>query len=108
MVLLLSAEKDDALFWAAVWTDDNYYHEYVDSDVPDELLRANAILATVYLAGNLYANYEGLSSKTVTAGSVTVAKTYTYIQQRDIRLKRVRQLLDYVATRIDSANLTRV
>lgn len=72
--------KQEALGWARVYLDSNYSHTFDETDVPDEIKHASALLANEHLTTSLFSRQttsDPLEEIEVKAGSVSTRKRYS-------------------------------
>lgn len=73
--------REEALGWARVYLDSVYTHSFDESDVPNAVKHASAILANTHLSSDLFENLrvtqDPLEETEVEAGPVKTRKRYS-------------------------------
>jgi len=88
--------KDSHLSWGRIYIDSVYSCDYDETDATDAIKHANSLAGYANFSGTLYTDAPLVSGSSVTAGSVSSAKTYAAgYRPTDPLLKQARALLEY-------------
>ena len=88
---LSDADQDTHLSWGRVYIDTEFYCAYDETDATDDIKQANSLLGYLNFTAVLFADAPKVDSISVTAGSVSSAKTYSagYVEENALHKQAV-------------------